>query len=73
MTEINLKTGGGTEQYLKPELEVIELSGENIVTASGSVGCSPVNAVVTPGLDPGLCFMVNTGGCTTNSCPLNSR
>ncbi len=64
---------GSTEQYLKPKMEVIDLSGEDIVTASGSGGCSPVNADVTPGLDPGLCFMVNTDGCTTNSCPLNSR
>ena len=42
MTEINLKPGGGTEQYLKPQMEVIDLNKEDIVTASG--GCTPVNA-----------------------------
>ena len=40
MTEINLKIGGGTEKYLRPELEIIELSGENVIVTSG---CTPVN------------------------------
>ena len=42
MTEINLNPGGGTEQYLKPQMEVIDLNKEDIVTASG--GCTPVDA-----------------------------
>ena len=40
MTEINLKVGGGTEQYLKPQMEVIDLSGENVIVTSG---CTPVD------------------------------
>ena len=36
MENVRSQIGGGTEQYQKPELEVIELSGENeIVTTSG--------------------------------------
>ena len=36
MNEINLKNGGGTEQYLRPQMEVIDLSGEDVIVTSGS-------------------------------------
>ncbi|MCR4892206.1 MAG: hypothetical protein K5989_08520 [Lachnospiraceae bacterium] len=41
MNEINLKSGGGTEKYLRPELEIIELSGENVIVTSGSSSDGP--------------------------------
>ena len=41
MTEINLKAGEGTEQYLKPQMEVIDLSGEDVLCASGCPSDSP--------------------------------
>ena len=38
---------GGTEQYLKPQMEIVELSGENVIVTS----CTPVDA---PGYDDWL-------------------
>ena len=40
MAEIDLKIGEGTEQYRKPQMEVIDLSRENVIVTS----CTPVDA-----------------------------
>ncbi|MBR5089189.1 MAG: hypothetical protein IK093_07160 [Ruminiclostridium sp.] len=34
---LHYKKSGGAEQYLKPEMEVIEMSGEDVIVTS----CSP--------------------------------
>ena len=56
MNEINLKNGGGTEQYRKPQMEVVDLSGENVIVTSVT-GCS--GGVLSYG--------GGSGGCTTDS------
>ena len=57
--------GGGTERYIKPEMETVELSGENLITAScGS--CGPADY-------DGYSMCLGVGGCSDCSdCSDNS-
>lgn len=60
------------EKYISPAMDVKQFNEENITTASGGSGGSPLDGVNTPGLcnTEGLCFLVNSsspcssdGGC----------
>ena len=63
MNEINLKKWGGTEQYLKPQMEVIDLSGEDVVVTSG---CTPLDSTNT-----NLCTAESIIMCPAHTCPTN--
>ena len=52
------------EKYISPVMDINEFETENVVTASGGSGCSPVDKVVTPGLDCGF----GDSLCLDNTC-----
>lgn len=39
MENVRSQIGGGTEEYQKPQMEIVELSGENVIVTS----CTPVD------------------------------
>ena len=43
MENMRSQIGGGTEEYQKPQMEIVELSGENVIVTS----CTP-NTSCTP-------------------------
>ena len=51
MDKMEKLVGGGTEKYIKPEMEIVELSGENVIVTSCTtyVACPPLEEI--PGYD----------------------
>ena len=41
MENMRSQIGGGTEEYQKPQMEIVELSGENVIVTS----CTPTDGV----------------------------
>ena len=56
------RSGGGTEKYVKPQTEIIDLKNENVITAScGGCGFADFDGYSIP-----IC---TSDTCTSDSCP----
>ena len=54
------KSGKGTEQYMKPTMEIIEISDNMIMTSGTGISCFPDSSCAT-----NTCF----NDCLLHSCP----